>query len=270
MSVWAAKPKQAPARDRSMSLAAHLIELRKRFGRAAGAIILGAIAGWFLADFVMNAIREPVIAAAKQQGHVAVLNFDSVTGAFDLKIQIAGVVGLLISSPIWLYQIWAFFVPALTRKELKYAFGFFFSAVPLFLAGCAAGWYVIPRIVLLLQSFVPGQDASILKATDYFSFVLKLTVVVGIAFVLPVFVVLLNFVGVLSARSIVRSWRVALIAITLFSALATPSVDIVSMFVLAVPMAGLFLAAAGIAVLHDRRAAKVAAALEAQYSKELH
>jgi sec-independent protein translocase protein TatC len=268
MTVWAAR--QRPTRDRSMSLAAHLLELRKRFGRAAGAIILGAIAGWFLADIVMNAIREPVLAAARQQGHVAVLNFDSVTGAFDLKIQIAGVVGLIISSPIWLYQVWAFFVPALTRKELKYAFGFFFSAVPLFIAGCAAGWYVVPHIVTLLQSFVPGQDSSILKATDYFSFILKLTVVVGIAFVLPVFVVLLNFVGVISARSIIRSWRVALIAIVLFSAIATPSADVISMFVLALPMAGLYLAAAGVATLHDRRSAKIAAQLEADYVKELH
>jgi sec-independent protein translocase protein TatC len=210
-----------------------------------------------------------VLEAAKQQGHVAVLNFSSVTGAFDLKITIAGVIGLIISSPIWLWQIWAFFVPALTRKELKYAFGFFFSAVPLFVAGCAAGWYVVPHIVTLLQTFVPGQDASILTASDYFGFVVKLTVAVGIAFVLPVFVVLLNFVGVISARSIIRSWRIALITIVLFCAIATPSADVVSMFVLAVPMTALYLAAAGVAMLHDRSVAKTAAALEAQLVKEL-
>jgi sec-independent protein translocase protein TatC len=239
-----------------MSLANHLIELRRRLGRAALAVVLGTVAGWLLSDGLLAAIRMPVELAAQEQNRFASLNYDSVTGAFDLKVQIAFTIGIVISSPIWLYQIWAFFIPGLTRKEIKYSLGFFLSAVPLFVAGCAAGTFVFPHIVQVLTGFVPTEDSSILRATDYFTFILKLTIAVGVAFVLPVFIVLLNFMGVISAKGIIGSWRVALIAIVLFSALTTPSADVVSMFVLAIPMVALYAVAAGIATVRDRSIAR--------------
>lgn len=244
-----------------MTLGQHLREFRHRIVWAAGAVLLGSIVGWFLSDFVLDVMRAPIAALAAQQHRLAELNYDNITGAFDLKIQIAVTIGVVLSSPIWLYQIWAFLVPALTRKELKYGLGFFLSAVPLFLAGCAAGAFVVPHIVLLLTSFAPDGSSSFIQASDYFDFILKLVLAIGIAFVLPVFLVLLNFVGVLSARTIVRSWRVALLAIVLFTAIATPSADVISMFLLAIPMLLLYFTAAGIAHLHDRRVARVAAAL---------
>jgi sec-independent protein translocase protein TatC len=179
-------------------------------------------------------------------------------------MQVAITIGAVISSPIWLWQIWAFFVPALTRKELKYAFGFFFTAVPLFILGGVAGWLLVPHMVTLLTSFAPEQDSAIIAAKTYFDFVTKLVIAVGVAFVLPVFLVLLNFVGVLSARSIIASWRWAVISIALFTAIATPSADILSMFLLAVPMVVLYFGAYGVAWLHDRRAAKAAMRLEAE------
>jgi sec-independent protein translocase protein TatC len=247
-----------------MSLGEHFVELRKRLFRSAAGLILGGVAGWFLADFVLNALRAPITQLATAQHRVAELNYDNITGAFDLKMEIAFTIGLVISSPVWLYQIWAFFVPALSRKELRYGLGFFLTAVPLFFAGCAAGWFVVPHIVQLLTSFAPSQDTAIIQAKVYFDFVLKLVVAIGVAFVLPVFLVLLNFVGILSARSIVKSWRIALLVIVLFTAIATPSADIVSMFLLAIPMVLLYFAAAGVAWLHDRRAAKAALQLDAE------
>jgi sec-independent protein translocase protein TatC len=213
---------------------------------------------------VLDALRAPITQLAAAQNRVAELNYDNITGAFDLKMEIAFTIGLVISSPVWLYQIWAFFVPALSRKELRYGLGFFLTAVPLFFAGCAAGWFVVPHIVQLLTSFAPSQDTAIIQAKVYFDFVLKLVVAIGVAFVLPVFIVLLNFVGILSAQSIVKSWRVALLVIVLFTAIATPSADVVSMFLLAIPMVLLYFAAAGVAWLHDRRAAKAAVQLDAE------
>lgn len=244
-----------------MSLGSHLVELRRRLARAAGGILAGAIAGWFLAPIVLDAMRAPISAIALSQHRLATLNYDNITAAFDLKIQIAVTIGFVVSSPIWLYQLWAFFVPALSRKELKYGLGFFLSAVPLFLAGCAAGWFVVPHIVQLLTSFAPAQDGSFIRASDYFTFILKLVLAIGIAFVLPVFIVLLNFVGVISARAIIKSWRIALMTIVLFTAIATPSADVVSMFLLAIPMLLLYFLAAGIAALHDRRQARIASQL---------
>jgi sec-independent protein translocase protein TatC len=85
---------------------------------------------------------------------------------------------------------------------------------------------------------------------------LKLVLVVGVAFVLPVFLVLFNFAGLLSAQSIIKSWRIAVLVITLFTAIATPAADVLSMFLLAIPMVMLYFAAAGIAWIHDRRKAK--------------
>jgi sec-independent protein translocase protein TatC len=223
--------------------------------RIAASILAGSVAGWFVAPLVLDAIRLPVAAMANQPGRLAQLNFDSVTGAFDLKIQIAFTVGIVVASPFWLFQVWAFLIPALTRKEVKYSLGFFLSAVPLFFAGCAAGWFVVPHMIALLGSFVPSGDAAFFTATDYFGFILKLVLVIGIAFVLPVFCVLLNFIGVISGASLRRSWRIVLLAIVLFTAAATPSADLVSMFALAVPMALLFAAAIAVAIVHDRRAA---------------
>lgn len=112
-----------------MTLGQHLVELRKRLFRSALAIILCSVGGWFVADFIWNALREPIKAIAK--AHNAVLNYTDLTAAFDLKIQIAFTVGIVVSSPIWLYQIFAFLVPGLTKREKRYTFGFFFGRTAL-------------------------------------------------------------------------------------------------------------------------------------------
>ncbi|WP_366099795.1 twin-arginine translocase subunit TatC [uncultured Aurantimicrobium sp.] len=252
----AARQTKASRREGKMSLGGHLVELRKRLYFSALFIVIGAVLGWFSADFLLAQLREPIFLVASEQGRVATLNYDGITSAFDLKLQIAFTVGIVISSPFWLYQIWAFFMPGLTKREIKYTLGFMFSAIPLFLAGCAAGWYVYPHIVALMTSFAPSDDATIITAKTYFDFVLKLVLVVGVAFVLPVFLVLFNFAGLLSAQSIIKSWRIAVLVITLFTAIATPAADVLSMFLLAIPMVLLYFLAAGIAWLHDRRTVK--------------
>ena len=245
-------------REGRMTLGDHLLELRKRLYIAAAAILVGMVGGWFVADFLLDLLREPIYTIAEAQNRVATLNYDGISSAFDLKLQIALTIGIVATSPIWLYQIWAFFMPGLTRREIKYTLGFFLSAIPLFLLGCWAGWTVFPHIVELMTSFAPSQDSAIITAKTYFDFVLKLVLVVGVAFVLPVFLVLLNFAGVISAKSILKSWRVAILLIVLFTAIATPAADILSMFMLAIPMVVLYFSAAGIAWLHDRRKAKKA------------
>ncbi|MCK8610500.1 twin-arginine translocase subunit TatC [Agromyces sp. C10] len=239
-----------------MSLGAHLLELRKRLFTSAIAIVVGAVAGWILTDlFVWNALQAPVEAVAEAQGGGGII-FPTISSAFDLRLQVAFTVGIVISSPVWLYQIFAFLVPGLNARERKFSFIFLGAAIPLFLAGCAAGWFVLPNIVKLMTGFVPEGSESLLTAKEYYDFVLKLVLAIGIAFVVPVFIVLLNLAGVLSAASIIKSWRVAILVITLFTAIATPSADVVSMFMLAIPMIGLYFAAWGIAHLHDKRVAK--------------
>jgi len=250
-----------------MSLGQHLVELRKRLTRGALAIVAGTVGGWFLYDIVWALIRDPItrIAAARNEdaGTIA-LNYSSITGAFDVRIQIALTIGIVISSPIWLYQIFSFLVPGLTRREKKYTFGFFFSAIPLFLGGIAAGWFVLPHIVEIMYSFVPTGSTTFYDTKYYLDFVLKLVLATGIAFVLPVFLVLLNFIGILSARTILKGWRWAILAITIFTAIATPAADVVSMILLAIPMIVLYFAAVGVALWHDRGVTRRARALEAE------
>ena len=245
-----------------MSLGEHLVELRKRIVIAAIAVAVGAIGGWLLSGFVWDALRAPIYLIAHAEYRHAQINYPDITSAFDLKLKIAIYVGLILSSPVWLYQIFAFLAPGLTRNEKRYTYGFIFTAIPLFLAGCAAGWFVVPHVVQLMTSFAPKQDAALINAEDYFDFVLKLVVAIGIAFVLPVFVVLLNFAGVISAQSIIRSWKIATLLIILFTAIATPSADVVSMFLLALPMVVLYFGAYFAAYLHDRGVARKSLAFE--------
>lgn len=243
-----------------MSLAAHLGELRRRGVRAAAALVAGTIGGWFLAPLLLGALREPIMTAAASQHRMAALNYDTITGAFDLRMQAAFTIGVILSSPVWLYQAWAYLMPALSRKELRYGFGFFFTAVPLFLGGCAAGWLIVPHIVVLLTGFAGSGSSSFIQANDYFQFVLKLVIAAGFAFVSPVFLVLLNLLGVLPATSILHSWRIALLVILGFTAIVTPSADVISMFLLAGPLIALYYAAWFAAHLVDRRRIRISLA----------
>lgn len=247
-----------------MSLAEHLVELRKRLIISAVAIVLAGVAGWFLADWVWAQLSEPVLEIARERDRNAEINYTSVSEAFDTKIAIALTLGIVLSAPVWLYQIWAYFVPALTRREKTMALGFLAAAVPLFFAGVLAGWSVLPNIVVLLTGFAPEQSATLLTARVYLDFALKLVVAIGVGFVLPVFLVVLNLVGVITAQAIIKGWRVAIILIALFTAIATPAADVVSMFLLAIPMVVLYFIAAGIAWINDRRVAKRNAKLAAE------
>jgi sec-independent protein translocase protein TatC len=248
-----------------MSLGQHLVELRKRLTRAGAAILVAAIGGWFLVDIVWAELSRPVLEFAARADREAAISYTTVTEAFDTRLLITLTLGVVIASPFWLYQLWAFIVPALHRREKRYAIGFLGAAVPLFLAGCATGWIILPNIVGLLTSFAPEDTTTLLTARVYLDFSLKLIIAIGIGFVLPVVLVMLNFARVISAASILKSWRWAIIAIAAFTALATPAADVLSMFLLAIPMVGLYFLAAAIAALHDRRVAKREAAMNESY-----
>lgn len=238
-----------------MSLAAHLLELRRRLFIAAAGLILGMIIAGFLTNWIIWAITEPIraVAATRGEGAQVGLMFDTVTSAFDLRVRIAFAVGLILSAPVWLWQFWAFLMPGLTRKEMQYTIGFVASAVPLFFAGVLVGWWVLPHVVEIMASFTPDDASNLYQAQYYYDFVFKLLLVIGISFVIPVFLVALNLAGIMSGRAILRSWRVAIIIATVFAAVATPAADVVSMLLLAGILIVLFFAAAGVSLLFDRR-----------------
>ena len=242
-----------------MSLGQHLVEFRGRLVKAALAIAAASVGGFVVADYVWSLLAAPLMDVANDSGRIAQINYTSISEAFDTKIAIAMTVGIVASSPIWLWQIWSFITPALVRRERRFAFGFLLTAIPLFLAGCGTGWWLFPHVVELMTSFAPDGSTTLLTAKYYLDFSIKFVLAIGIGFVLPVFLVLLNFTGVLSAKAIIKGWRWAVVGITAFTALATPAADVISMFLLAIPMLGLYFLAAFIAWIHDKRQAKKAA-----------
>ncbi|MGL4339335.1 MAG: twin-arginine translocase subunit TatC [Rhodoglobus sp.] len=265
------------ASDERMSLGDHLRELRKRLVASAITIIVAAAIAFIdwsgicqllrlpftipsLTDVVKDGMRIPINKIAED--YSATISYTTVSAAFDLHLQIGLTIAIVMASPFWLYHIFAFLVPGLTGREKRYTFGFFFSAVPLFLIGAVVGWLLFPHMVELLATFTPQEDAIVLDAKYYYDFIIKLVLVVGVGFVLPVFLVLLNFVGVLSSAAILKGWRVAVLIITLFCAIATPSVDVASMFLLAIPMVGLYFAAVLVTWIHDRSVARRRAAVD--------
>ncbi|GAT73120.1 twin-arginine translocase subunit TatC [Microbacterium hydrocarbonoxydans] len=244
-----------------MSLGAHLVELRKRLMLAALALLVGMVVAFIVADPVIHFITEPIrIITEKRGDDFSALNFESVTSAFDLRMRIAFSIGLFISAPVWLWQIWAFIMPGLTRKEVRYTIGFVAAAVPLFFAGCYLGMVIMPHVIELMWGFTPEGGTNFYKAQEYYDFVFKLMIVIGVSFVLPVFLVALNIAGIMSGRAILKGWRIAVLIATVFAALATPAADVVSMLMLAGILIVLFFAAAGLSLLFDRRKRKKDAA----------
>ena len=249
--------RRSPRDERLMSLGGHVAELRRRLLIAAIALVAGMVVSFLVTDPIIHVLTEPIRAVADSRGDgFALLNFETVTSAFDLRLRIAFSIGILISAPIWLWQLWAFLVPGLSRNEVRYTVGFLAAAIPLFFAGCAAGLVMMPHIIEMMATFVPEQGAQFYTASYYYDFIFKLLIIVGISFVLPVFLVALNFAGVVSGRTIVKGWRVAVLVAATFAALATPAADVASMLILAGILVALFFAAALLSMLFDHRKAK--------------
>jgi sec-independent protein translocase protein TatC len=242
--------------DGRMRLAEHLIEFRNRLIISAIGIVIGMVGGFLLTDWVFNVMADPIREIAEARNRNADLNFEGITSAFDLRLQISLTLGIIISAPVWLYQIWMFIVPGLKKNERWYALGFVGTAIPLFLAGVWVAWMLMPRIVEVMLSFAPAESANFINAANYYKLIMTLCLAVGIAFILPVILVMLNFAGIITGEAILKGWRVAVLLVALFAGMATPSADVLSMFFLMAPMLALYFLAVGIAIINDKRRAR--------------
>lgn len=246
-----------------MALKEHLIEARNRLFKSAIALVVGTVIGFFIYNPVLEALAEPVRNINEIDGRNAALNFDGVGSPFDLMIQISVFLGLVIASPVWLYQLWAFITPGLRVKERRIALGFIAVAVPLFIGGLYLAWLILPSAVRVLTDFTPEGFANLISVPVYITFLLRLMLAFGIAFLLPVVLFGLNLVGVVKGKQVLRSWRITVFLICLFAAMAAPGGDAMSMFYLAVPLLLLFFVAIGLCLINDKRREKRNAAREA-------
>jgi sec-independent protein translocase protein TatC len=237
-----------------MALTEHLRELRIRLVRSVLAIIVCTIIAAFFYDQLFALLTEPINSIRKDHPGLK-LNFGGVGDPFTFALKICAMAGIFAASPVWLYQLWGFVAPGLHKKERRYGVGFVMVSVPLFLGGAVLAYIFLPKGFDLLIGFNPDPDnvANIISLNDYMSFVLRMFLVFGIAFVLPVFLFALNLAGIVSGRQLLRAWRPVILGAFLFAAIATPSGDPWTMTALAVPMLLLYYLATSLSLLVDRR-----------------
>jgi sec-independent protein translocase protein TatC len=239
-----------------MTLAEHFREFRRRLFIAALAIVAASIVAAIFYDQVFAALTAPFYDYAEASpGVTASINFAQATAAFSNIISLSIFVGFIVSSPVWLYQVWAFVVPGLTRKEKQISLLFIGSTIPLFLAGCWLGYSILPQSLRILYGLSPEGTSNIQQASDYFAFVTRFILVFGLGFLFPVFLVGLNLIGALPAARLIRGWRVAVVVIFVFAAVATPTADPFTMFVFALPLVVLYFGAWVVCRWLDKRRA---------------
>ncbi|HZJ39651.1 MAG TPA: twin-arginine translocase subunit TatC [Demequina sp.] len=239
-----------------MPLRDHLVELRNRIIYSVIGIAVAAVAGWFLFDPAFEALQRPLLDAASRDDAIVSVNFAGLATALDMHFKVAFFLGLILSSPWWLYQVWAYVAPGLTGKERRYTVGFLGAAIPLFLIGIVAAWMVFPHAVTILTGFRPDGTQQLLDAELYLTFAMRLLVAFGLAFVFPVVMVALTWLGIVPWRTWLRGWRWAILLIFVFAAVMTPTPDAVTMIVMAIPMIALYFGAIGIGALRARGRAK--------------
>ncbi|MGV9765447.1 twin-arginine translocase subunit TatC [Micromonospora tulbaghiae] len=246
----------ARAADGSMTLIEHIRELRNRLFRASLAILVGFGFGIWLAEPVRVLLSKPYCDLPQ--------SFDAATGkckfvqlgvadVFLLNLKIGLWVGLIIAAPIWLYQLWAFIAPGLHRHERRYAYVFTALAAPLFAAGAVLAFFVTTKGLEFLLDISGDDIATNLEVTRYISFVTNLILLFGVAFEFPLIVLMLNFVGLASAKRLLSWWRVAVFVFFAFAAVVTPTPDPFGMTALAICLCALYFAAVGVAFINDKR-----------------
>jgi sec-independent protein translocase protein TatC len=246
-----------------MPLADHLRELRNRLMKSVLAILVVTIVAMFyykqIADFLMEPVKDSVGCtkgfgeAAKEGETCAEITINGLIAPFTIMLKVALTAGVVAASPIWLYQLWGFLAPGLHQHEKKYARSFVGVGVPLFLAGACLAYLILPSAAKALLGFSPESAGNLIPLDDFLDIVTRLVIVFGLAFELPLLLVLLNVGGVLTGKRLLGWWRAMVLGITVFAAVATPTGDPLTMCMLAAPIVALYFGAVVICLINDRR-----------------
>ncbi|WP_028801603.1 twin-arginine translocase subunit TatC [Streptomyces sp. 142MFCol3.1] len=248
-----------------MPLAEHLRELRNRLAKAMLAIVLVTVVAAFYYNDIINFFTKPVLdsvgcpktfaelAKMPKGDQCAQITINGLLAPFTLALKVSLMAGVVLASPVWLYQLWAFVAPGLHKNERKYAYAFVGTGVPLFFGGAFFAYKVLPTTAKVLIDFTPNGVSNLLPLDDLLDLVTRMVVVFGLSFELPLLLVMLNLTGVLTGKRMLGWWRGMIMGITVFAALATPSTDPLTMLALAGPIWILYFGAVVFSLLNDRR-----------------
>jgi sec-independent protein translocase protein TatC len=241
--------------DGRMALADHLRELRARLLRSVVVLTVAMVVALFFYDHLLNLVLAPYNDAKQALGDEVETKayIKGAAGPLLLQLKLSGIAALVCTSPFWLYQIWAFILPGLHPSERRWSRLFTAIAGPLFFSGVAVAYYVLPRGLEVLIGFTPSELENLVEFGEYFSFFTRMLLVFGVAFEIPLFVIMLNLAGVISGKALGEHRAWIIVGTFVFAAAATPSTDPFSMLMLALPMTLLFAVSEIIARLIDRR-----------------
>ncbi|MFI7385660.1 twin-arginine translocase subunit TatC [Streptomyces sp. NPDC049813] len=260
------KPARKQERDPEgrMPLAEHLRELRNRLAKALLAIVAVTVVAAFFYNDIINLITRPILdsigcahsfseLAQVKDAHCAQITVNGLLTPFTLALKVSLMAGVVLASPVWLYQLWGFVAPGLHKHEKKYAYGFVGTGVPLFLCGAYFAYSVLPTTAKVLIGFTPDNTSNLLPLDDLLDLVLRMVLVFGLSFELPLLLVFLNLIGAITGKRMLGWWRGMIMAITVFAAVATPSTDPLTMLALAAPIWILYFGAVAFSLLNDAR-----------------
>jgi sec-independent protein translocase protein TatC len=223
-----------------MPLVDHIRELRSRLVKAGIAIGLGMIVGLIYFHPIWSFIQHPYCAAKIEGrtgchgiGHELIVN--NILDPFNLRVEVAFIIGLIIASPVWLYQLWSFISPGLYSRERRWTYLFVAISAPLFFFGAALAYFAMSRGLQYLIGLTPTGIISLPNIDTYFSYMTWMLVGFGLAFELPLLLVMLNLAGVLTHAWFRRWRRVMIFVVFVFAGIASPSPDPVTMLLLAGP-----------------------------------
>jgi sec-independent protein translocase protein TatC len=237
-----------------MTFFEHLSELRKRILNSLYVVGIGAMIGFYLAQRFIGFITQPMLEALKAAGLEQKLIYTHPAGYLNMIITLGVYLGIVMASPIVLYQIWLFVAPALYKHERKAVTGFLFSTVALFLSGIAFGYYVtLPYVLRFLVSF-KGPVVPMISINEYFDLILMILLGLGLVFELPILIFFLSLFGIVTPKFLWHNFRYAILVISVVAAIITPTPDAGTMLVFMMPMVGLYFVGMAVSkVVVDRK-----------------
>lgn len=234
-----------------MSILGHILELRKRLILSMWGILIGFGVAYSYSDRIYDWIMAPLCKAFEDTGKCPVI-YTGVAEPFLVYLKVGLVGGIFFATPWIFFQVWKFISPGLKAAEKRYVVPFVFTASTMFVGGALLGYYFIfPMAFPFFREQAGSVVQPMLSMEAYLSFASGLLFAFGILFEIPVFVILLNFIGILHSKSLWKTWRPAVAVIFILAAVFTPA-DPYTMLLVGVPLASFYLIALVVCSLHDR------------------